>query len=198
LRDGVRDRVSFEAVPKRTYQRAAATRRILIEARPGAGKTTALRRVSELLRAREVQIAGFLTEELRAGRQRVGFCVAALASGERGTLAHVDLRSSTRVGRYGVDLHELARIALPELHTKADVTLIDELGKMELACGALRAAIQDIFDLGTPVAATVHSFRHPFSDALKARGDVELVRLTRENRDCLPRWIVDTLLASAG
>ena len=175
---------------------SAAVRRVLIEARPGAGKTTALRRAAELLRAHEVRIAGFLTEELRAGRRRVGFSVAALATGERGTLAHVGISSSTRVGRYGVDLQEFVRIALPELEMEADVMLLDELGKMELASSAFRAAVQVLFDGQTPVVATVHTFRNPFTDRLKSRRDVELVRLTHENRDRLPERIVERLLAS--
>lgn len=172
-------------------------RRLLIEARPGAGKTTALRRVADLLRARGVRVGGVLTDELRTGRQRVGFSVTALATGEQGTLAHVGLPSSVRVGRYGVDLEGFARIALPELCSEVDVMLIDEVGKMELACSPFRAAVHELFDGETPVAATVHAFRDPFTDALKARSDLELLRLTRENRDGLPRRIAELLLASA-
>jgi nucleoside-triphosphatase len=174
----------------------SAVGRLLIEARPGAGKTTALRRVAELLRERQLEVAGFVTEEMRAGRRRVGFCIAALSTGERGKLAHVDISSSTRVGRYGVDLQAFERIALPEFATKADVMLIDELGKMELASSAFVTAVRDLFDGATPVAATVHTFRDPFTAALKARSDVELVRLTRENRDSLPQQIVELLLES--
>ena len=174
----------------------AAIRRLLIEARPGAGKTTALRRVAELLRARRLAVAGFVTEELRVGRRRVGFCIEALSTGERGTLAHVDISSSTRVSRYGVDLHSFERIALPEFESEADVMLIDELGKMELASSAFLIAVRDLFDRKTRVVATVHTFRDPFTDALKARGDVEVLRLTRENRDSLPAQIVEGLLRS--
>jgi nucleoside-triphosphatase len=153
-----------------------------------------LRRVGELLRAHEVRIAGFLTEELRAGRRRVGFSITALAGGERATLAHVDLPGPPRVGRYGVDLEEFERIALPELQAKADLVLVDELGKMELASSAFCAVVRELFDRKTPLAATVQASRDSFSDALKTRSDVELVRLTRENRDRLPHWIAERLL----
>lgn len=174
----------------------SVTSRLLIEARPGAGKTTALRRVAELLRERQLEVAGFVTEEMRSGRHRVGFCIAALSTGERGTLAHVDISSSTRVSRYGVDLQGFERIVLPEFEAKADVLLIDELGKMELASSAFVTAVRDVFERKTRVAATVHTFRDPFTDALKARSDIELVRLTRENRDSLPHQIVKRLLGS--
>jgi nucleoside-triphosphatase len=165
--------------------------RLLIEARPGAGKTTALRRVAELLRARGVGCAGILTDEIRVDGRRVGFGVEALSGAGRGTLAHVELSGPPRVGRYGVDLGAFERIALPELGRDADVVLIDELGKMELASDAFREAVHEVLESGRPVLATVHVFRHPLTDALKARADVEVVRLTRGNRDGLPMSIVE-------
>jgi nucleoside-triphosphatase len=168
--------------------------RALIEARPGAGKTTALRRVFELLRARRVGCAGILTGEIRVGGRRVGFSVEALAGSARATLAHVDRGGAPRVGRYGVDLEALERVALPELRRDADVVLIDELGKMELLSEAFREAVLELFESRRAVIATVHVFRHPLTDALKARSDVEVVRLTRAGRDRLPGSIVERLV----
>jgi nucleoside-triphosphatase len=167
---------------------------VLIEARPGAGKTTALQRVATLLRESEQKIAGFLTEEIRNRGRRVGFSIEDLASGERTTLAHVELPGPPRVGRYGVDLDQFERLALPALRVDADAILIDELGKMELASDALQTEVLAVLDRGTPVAATVHAFRHPFTDALKERRDIELLRLTRENRDRLPEWVASRLV----
>jgi nucleoside-triphosphatase len=34
--------------------------------------------------------------------------------------------------------------------------------------------------------ATVHAHAHPFTDALKRRGDVETLRVSAANRDALP------------
>lgn len=164
----------------------------LIEARPGAGKTTALRRLAELLQERGATLAGFLTEETRDGGKRVGFSVETLR-GERGTLAHVECPGLPRVGRYGVALGEFERLALPALRASADAVLIDELGKMELASVAFRDAVASLLDRGTPVVATVHVSRHPFTDRLKRRPDAEVVRLTRENRDELPRLLAERL-----
>jgi nucleoside-triphosphatase len=169
----------------------------LIEARPGAGKSTALRRLGELLGGRGVAVAGFVTEEIREGGRRVGFSIETFG-GERGTLAHVDRSGAPRVGKYGVALEEFERLALPALRVPADVVLIDELGKMELASGAFRDAVVELLDRATPVVATVHAFRHPFTDELKARPDANLVRLTRANRDALPGGVAERLAASRG
>jgi nucleoside-triphosphatase len=166
--------------------------RLLIEARPGAGKTTAIGRLAELLRDAGVPPSGFLTTELRDGRRRVGFEIETFA-GERGLLAHVDIPGLPRVSRYGVDLEEFERLALPALDAPAagGVVLIDELGKMELASERFREAVLALFDGNAPIVATVHTFRHPFTDALKGRADVTTVRLTAANRNGLPEELLN-------
>jgi nucleoside-triphosphatase len=164
----------------------------LIEARPAAGKTTALRRLGELLRARDVVLAGFITEEIRERGKRVGFSIETFG-GEHGTLAHVDHPGPPRVGKYGVDLGEFERLVLPALQVPANATLIDELGKMELASDAFSEAVADLVERETPLVATVQAARHPFTDRLKRRPDVNVIRLTRENRDELPRLVAKRL-----
>jgi nucleoside-triphosphatase len=169
--------------------------RILIEARPGAGKTTVALRLAERLRAARFPVAGFVTEEIREGGSRVGFRVEAFAGG-RGVLAHVSLSGPPRVGKYGVDLEAFERVALPSLEPPAGgATVIDELGKMELASAPFRDAITALFDADAPLVATVHAFRHPFTDELKRRAGVELIPLTRANRDELPDALAARLLA---
>jgi nucleoside-triphosphatase len=168
--------------------------RLLIEARPGAGKTTALRRLSELLRQAGLPLSGFLTGELRKGGRRVGFEIETF-TGERGVLAHVELPGPPRVGRYGVDLEAFERLALPAVRRpRGDrVVLIDELGKMELASQPFREGVEALFDRALPLVATVQLARHPFTDGLKRRPGVETVRLTARNRDRLPRELAGRL-----
>jgi nucleoside-triphosphatase len=159
---------------------------VLLAARPGAGKTTAAVRLAERLRKAGVPLAGFATEEMRERGGRVGFTVEAFA-GERGVLAHVDLPGPPRVGKYGVDLEEFERVALPSLEPPVGgVTVVDELGKMELASARFREAISALIDADATLVATVHAFRHPFTDALKGRRGIEVINLTRANRDELP------------
>jgi nucleoside-triphosphatase len=169
--------------------------RLLIEARPGAGKTTALSRLAERLSDGGVTLSGFLTREMRESGRRVGFEIETFA-GERGMLAHVDIKGSPRVGRYGVDLEEFERLALPALEAPDDkgVVLIDELGKMELASERFREAVLALFERPLPIVATVHTARHPFTDELKRRRDVSAIKLTKANRDRLPEALAERLL----
>jgi nucleoside-triphosphatase len=170
--------------------------RLLIEGRPGAGKTTAVLRLAERLRRAGLPLAGFVTEELRERGRRVGFTVESLQGG-RATLASVRLSGPPRVGRYGVDLPAFESIALPALRSPPPraAVLIDELGKMELASEAFRQAVEGMLERPGPLIATVQLAYHPFTDALKARPDVETLRLTATNRDELPEHIAARLLA---
>ena len=167
--------------------------RLLLEARPGAGKTTAFSRLAELLRESGVDVAGFTTEELRESGRRVGFMVESV-DGAQETLAHVELPGPPRVGRYGVDLEAFERVALPALDAPPGaVVLIDEIGKMELASQRFRSSVEQLFDGPNALAATLQVARNPFTAALKRRPDVELIRLTAANRNELPKQLVDRL-----
>jgi nucleoside-triphosphatase len=165
--------------------------RFLLEGRPGVGKTTVARRVVTLLQARGVAVAGFTTQEIRRGPRRQGFAVETI-DGQQGTLAHVELPGPPRVGRYGVDLEAFERIALPVLEEapESGVVVIDELGKMELASAPFRTAVSRLFEQEVSLVATVHVFKDAFTDALKRRRDLEVVKVSSANRDSLPEEIV--------
>jgi nucleoside-triphosphatase len=170
--------------------------RLLLEGRPGSGKTTLARRVVEELRAAGIRVSGFTTEEIRHGRTRVGFAIEAV-SGLRATMAHVDLPGPPKVGRYGVDLDGFESIALPALRARTDVVVLDELGKMELGSEQFRKAVMALFDGDASIVATVHVFRTPFTDRLKRRSDVEVVHVTVANRDELPEQILGRIQGEA-
>jgi nucleoside-triphosphatase len=165
------------------------TLRILLEGRPGVGKTTVARRLADELRVASVRLAGFTTEELREGGQRMGFVVESM-EGEWGVRAHVDLPGPPRVGRYGVDLAVLERLAVPALETamatEGLVAVVDELGRMELASERFCRAVTVLLEQPVDVVATVHVASHPFTDRLEGRPDVEVVAVTPGNRDRLP------------
>ena len=167
---------------------------MLLEGRPGVGKSTVAERLIAMLREARVPVSGFLTGEIREGRRRVGFRIET-AAGEQGTLAHVGYRGPPRVGKYGVDLEEFERVVLPSLEDAPEggVVVIDELGRMELASKRFRDAVEALFERDTPLVATVHAHRHPLTDELKRRGDVRVERVTRGNRDALPEQILALL-----
>ncbi len=170
------------------------TVRVLVEGRPGSGKSTVAARLADLLAERGVEVRGFVTRELRERGRRVGFAVETI-DGKRATLAHLTFPGPPRVGKYGVDLNAFEDVALPALAKppRRAVMLIDELGKMELASEPFRDAVSRLLDAPVDLVATVHVFHHSFTDRLKQRPDVERIRVTRANRNELPEQLADKL-----
>jgi nucleoside-triphosphatase len=168
--------------------------RILLEGRPGAGKSTVARRLADRLVEAGIPVSGFVTEEIRERGRRLGFSIEQIG-GDRGVLAHIELRGPPRVGRYGVDLAAFEMLALPAVERAGEdhVAIIDELGKMELASGVFRDAVSALLDRQVSVVATVQSASHPFTNALKRRSDIETMRLTTTNREELPELLAALL-----
>jgi len=158
---------------------------LLVAGKAGVGKTTLVERVVERLRG-SLRLAGFTTTEMRnSAGERLGFSIITV-DGRQAELARVGVRSPVRVGRYGVNLEEFERLALPQL-ARRDVDLIamDEIGKMECSSGRFRRAVEDVLDAPVNVLATLGVSRLPFFQALRDRPDVELLALTERNRDAL-------------
>jgi nucleoside-triphosphatase len=139
-------------------------------------------------------VSGFVTEEIRQSGCRLGFSVERL-SGERGVLAHVEIPGPPRIGRYGVDLAALERLAIPALEQAGenDIAIVDELGKMELASRPFQEALSALLERPVRVVVTVQSSSHPFTDALKRRRDIETLRVTTANRNELPELLASRL-----
>ena len=76
-------------------------KKFLIVGRPGAGKTTLIKKVAQILQP--FHPVGFYTEEIREQGERVGFELVSL-DGQRRIMSHVDIPGPFRVGKYGVDV----------------------------------------------------------------------------------------------
>lgn len=165
----------------------------LIEGRPGGGKTTVMQTLAAQCGSKK--IGGFLTVEIREGRERKGFRIETFA-GATGTLAHVDLPAGPYVGKYRVDLAAFERIAVNGLRDAlpdSDLLLIDEIGRMELLSNRFQRLVARCLDSPIPVVATVMQNPHSFLDQIKQRDDVRLIKLTRENREQHIRELVDQI-----
>ena len=160
-------------------------RAYLLTGRPGVGKTTCLRRTLELLGR---PAGGFFTEEVRRQGTRVGFALVTLDA-RRAMLAEAGRRGGPRVGKYGVDLDALARVGVPAIREAVGagrLVVIDEIGKMEMASDAFRAAVEEALRSEVPILGTILAAPHPWADRIKAHPAVTLIDVTPANRDGLP------------
>ena len=166
---------------------------LLLVGRPGAGKTTVMKRLAAALKGRPID--GFLTEELREAGERLGFWLSSL-DGRQALLAHKQLEGGYRVGPYKVNVDVLEAMAVPIIQRgvgAASVLFLDELGKMELCSAAFQQAVHEAFDRGPTVVASVGVAHVPFLASLKQRRDVELIPLTVSNREAVQEELVERL-----
>jgi nucleoside-triphosphatase len=170
--------------------------RVFLTGIPGIGKTTVIRSTLEGLR--EIHCAGFYTEERRHQGRRIAFKIITL-DGEEGTLASIERARAKRptVGRYTVHVEEFEKLVLPLIDpetTSADLYVIDEIGKMELFSHRFRVKIIDLLAQQSNLLATIAKRGKGFVEEIKERNDIELIEVTRENRDYLPRQIAERIL----
>jgi len=161
---------------------------LLLTGRPGVGKTTVIKHVAEKLKPRP---RGFYTEEVREKGERRGFR-AVTFDGKSSVIADSGLRSAPRVGRYGVDVAAIDRLADTALrpHANARVFVIDEIGKMECLSVRFVEATTALLDSGLVVVATVGQRGSGFIADVKRRPGAELWEVTRANRDEMPARVL--------
>jgi nucleoside-triphosphatase len=142
---------------------------LLITGPPGVGKSTLIRGFCKALASH--RLAGFLTREIRSTSGRWGFELVSL-EGHTALLAHADLISPFRVGRYGVDVEGFERFlqAIPFLAPHNAVVVIDEIGNMECFSARFQETAQSLLDADRRVIATVAMRGGGFIADVKAVG----------------------------
>ncbi len=164
-----------------------------ITGRPGVGKTTLVKRVSQALYDK-YRVEGFVTVEVRESGVRVGFKIMTIEralgkDGEEDWLAHVHMfRGGPRVGKYNVNVSAIEDIGVKTLEravSEADLIVIDEIGPMELLCRKFLPAVEKVLNSNKVVLATVH-IRYREDEKLRKlveRTDALLVELSVQNRE---------------
>lgn len=154
----------------------------LLTGAPGAGKTTAIRKIVSCL---SCSVGGFYTEEIREGGTRIGFKLITL-DGRQGVLAHVNIRGTPRISKYGVDLTTLDDIGTDSIKhaiEENDVVMIDEIGPMEILSTRFREAVVEILNSDVLALGTIVKRRTDFTDAVKEHSKVQVIEVTRANHD---------------
>lgn len=166
--------------------------RVAITGKPGTGKTTLCLRVYEMLGDR-LDVRGFVTREIREGGVRTGFEILDLKSGERFILARVG-DGFPRVGKYVVYVESIDRVSEKILsdYSNADLTVIDEVGPMELKSRNFVSAMSRLVETQDNLLVTVHlRSTHPL--VLRIKNEFRVFEITRDNRDSLVKEVLSYL-----
>ena len=157
------------------------SRNIFVTGPPRCGKSTLIERVVGRI---QKPMTGFFTQEVRERGKRVGFSITTL-DWKKGVLAHQEIKSRFRVGKYGVNLDHIDQVAVPSMiPSKADeIVVIDEIGKMECFSPLFRQTLVKVLNSENPVLGSIAMKGGKFIQKLREREDVLLVHVTEKNRD---------------
>ena len=179
----------------------AGTDWVLVTGQPGCGKTTAVKKLVEELRARGAPVRGFYTDEVLSGGRRVGFDIVSVPDGRRGPLARKGA-AGPKVGAYGVDVAGFKRLALPTLEVDVDddiIYVLDEIGRMELKSEAFATRVEELLARGVRLVgattAPIYGHRVAFCDRVSATRGVAVHKLTKSTRDGVTAELKESLVA---
>jgi nucleoside-triphosphatase THEP1 len=116
-------------------------------------------------------------------------------------LAHIDHDSPYRVGKYGVNAGDLEGVGVAALEHAIEgsrLIVMDEIGRMELCSPLFQKAVGRALDSPRPVLGTLQDRHNEFLDSVRARPDVEIIRVTTANRECLVPVLRDRMAELLG
>jgi nucleoside-triphosphatase len=143
-----------------------------------------------------------LSSEVRERGDRTGFRLIDVASGRTGVLASTTLPAGPRIGRYRVNLRDLAEIGATALRTAvghASLVVCDEVGPMELYSPEFRRAVAEVLASPTPLLCVVHArARDPLVERVRSAAGAALIEVTAENRATLAAQLSREVLDALG
>jgi len=173
----------------------------LVTGSPGVGKSTAVSKIVLRLKSAGVIVGGCTTSERKSGGVRIGFEVRDLTTGRVGQLASVASKFGPRVGRYRVNLTDVARVGASGLEAAAassEIIVIDEVGPMELVSPEFRRGVQRCIESGKPILAVVHErLEDDLLNELRTKATATL-NLSVENRNEVTEELAEALLKAVG
>ncbi len=171
---------------------------LLITGRPGCGKSTLISKIIKKLNDQGYRVGGITTPELRSPqRKRMGFLIRDISTDDEKIMASTEFQSELRVGRYGIDtsaIHTIGVAAINRAILKADIVVIDEIGKMEILAPEFQNCVTAALNSLKPVLATIGLYiLSDFVMTIKRRPDVQVLELYRNQGTSMYQYICQLL-----
>lgn len=174
---------------------------IMLAGPRGAGKTTVVKHVIEILYAFEVfEVGGYLTAPIGDPANPRGHEMHAIDCYPE-TLAHVRRKTGPRVGPFRVNVDAFEDYGVETLRDARNhpyIILLDEIGRFEVHAPKFVAEIHRCLDCANPVLGVLSAHGGPVVEAVAARDDVRLVAVEEPSRDLLPAAIAHALACEVG
>lgn len=179
---------------------------LMLTGKPGIGKTTLIRQISEELKNLGKPVQGFFTQEVRESGMRIGFDVIFLDGAKPCPLARIDSTAYgerlPKVGRYSVMTREFDLIAVASLKVRSPddknyYVFVDEIGKMELFSSRFKQAVSKLLEcdhvtvVGTVPNLTASS--PAFVKSVHSNKQVHVVEITHQNRNDIFKDLISYL-----
>ena len=169
---------------------------------PSSGKTEGLLDVVTMLQDKDFTIGGMVSLPMKEGMRTVAFKVMDMISREEEVFARRDLETRHKAEGFGIDTEALARTGAAAIRRSLDecnITVIDEVGKLQFECEEFIAAVKYALKAGKPLILTLHKkSRHPLHQDIRRRDDLRILEITRINRKLLPYKVMDIFMREWG
>ena len=174
----------FQPVPVRP---APHPRHLFLTGPKRIGKSTAL---GKLLEGRDAVLGGFRTKRIRT---EAGADIYMLPPTGEGGFTEENILFRRADGQLVLDPADFDRLGCAMLARSAgaDLLLMDELGPTEADARGFQQAVRRALDGEIPVYGILQQADSPFLAEIAARDDVCVVTVTEENRNTLPRQLLE-------
>ena len=174
----------FQPIPERPKSRP---KHLFLTGRKQVGKSTVL---GKLLEGRDEEIGGFRTRRIRT---EAGADIYMLPPTGEGGYEPENILFRRRAGKLQVDPADFDRLggAMLEKSRGADLLLMDELGPTELEAHGFQKAVLAALEGEASVYGVLQQADSPFLAQIASRADVQVITVTEENREDLPRLLLE-------
>jgi nucleoside-triphosphatase len=118
---------------------------------------------------------------------------------QEGVMAHVDIQSPDRIGKYGVDLTVVDTLAVESLQrakSENSLIIIDEIGPMELLSSKFKGEVLDVINGDSDVLGTVAKRKNEFINQIRRLPNVTILEIFPGNREQIVEKVVSAFDSS--